>query len=384
MGRRCGGVGRATGGRLFSGKEAYISDIFHMETAPNLVSTCTAPVFRGQHSFVVSDYSLNMGLGPGEFIRSKMFNIGGFDWSIRYYPDGVNHRCRRYIAVFLELMTQGAKEASTSQIYGWEKFIERTTLDASPALLLLDRITIVCDIIVLKDGPLVSGVVLPPPTKVPPSALSSDFEKLLESKEGADITFVVKGESFPVHKVVLIARSPILKALLCGSMTESGASHITVEEMEPVVFKALLHFIYTDSLMPFDNCDEDKLVPHLLRAADRYGMERLKAICEVKLCMNIDVERVITIFVLADQHQCNMLKRACLNFLATPNTLEKVIKTPEYDELKNLDPRNFPQTEDGRFFVAMRMLWWEILFRLTFPPLHFPHIAGMPRLGLPA
>uniref|UniRef100_A0A0D9X5K9 BTB domain-containing protein n=1 Tax=Leersia perrieri TaxID=77586 RepID=A0A0D9X5K9_9ORYZ len=338
MGRRCGGVGRATGGRLFSGKEAYISDIFHMETAPNLVSTCTAPVFRGQHSFVVSDYSLNMGLGPGEFIRSKMFNIGGFDWSIRYYPDGVNHRCRRYIAVFLELMTQGAKEASTSQIYGWEKFIERTTLDASPALLLLDRITIVCDIIVLKDGPLVSGVVLPPPTKVPPSALSSDFEKLLESKEGADITFVVKGESFPVHKVVLIARSPILKALLCGSMTESGASHITVEEMEPVVFKALLHFIYTDSLMPFDNCDEDKLVPHLLRAADRYGMERLKAICEVKLCMNIDVERVITIFVLADQHQCNMLKRACLNFLATPNTLEKVIKTPEYDELKNLDP----------------------------------------------
>ncbi|KAF0900466.1 hypothetical protein E2562_032074 [Oryza meyeriana var. granulata] len=320
-------------------RRRHISDIFHMEAVPISVSTCTTPALHGQHSFMVSDYSLNMGLGLGEFIRSKTFNVGGFDWSIRYYPDGVKRRCEKYISVFLELMTQGAKEISQACTYGWEKFIERTTLEASAELLVLDRITIECHIIVLKEGPLVSGVDVSPPTMIPPSKLSDDFGKLLESKEEADITFLVMGEAFPAHKVVLIARSPVFKALLCGSMMEHGASHITVEEMEPIVFKALLHFIYTDSLMPLDNCNANELMRHLLHAADRYGIERLKAICEMKLCMDIDVERVIITLLLADQHQCNMLKQACISFLATPNTMKKVIGTPEYDQLKSLYPR---------------------------------------------
>ncbi|KAF0900459.1 hypothetical protein E2562_032067 [Oryza meyeriana var. granulata] len=65
--------------------------------------------------------------------------------------------------------------------------------------------------------------------------------------------------------------------------------------MEPDVFEALLQFIYTDSLMPLDSFDyrsANELIRHLLRAADRYGMARLKNICEMKLCTTIDVERI--------------------------------------------------------------------------------------------
>lgn len=86
-------------------------------------------------------------------------------------------------------------------------------------------------------------------------------------------------------------------------------------------------------LMWFDNTTHN-----LLRAADCYGLERLKAICETKLCLDIDVKSVMVILLLADQHQCDMLKQACFSFIANPNTLETVTGTPEYHQFKSLYP----------------------------------------------
>ncbi|GJN09604.1 hypothetical protein PR202_ga27625 [Eleusine coracana subsp. coracana] len=68
---------------------------------------------------------------------------------------------------------------------------------------------------------------------------------LLEDKEGADITFSVGREKFPAHKVVLFMRSPVLKGQLLGPMRDKGTDIVTVDDMQPEVFRALLHFIYT-------------------------------------------------------------------------------------------------------------------------------------------
>ena len=54
---------------------------------------------------------------------------------------------------------------------------------------------------------------------------------------------------------------------------------VTVEDMQPDVFRALLHFIYTDLLPDMDDLDRDEyseMICHLLVASDRYAMERLK------------------------------------------------------------------------------------------------------------
>ncbi|KAF0900460.1 hypothetical protein E2562_032068 [Oryza meyeriana var. granulata] len=105
----------------FSMRSTYL--IFFMEAVAISVSTCTAPALHGQHSFMVFDYSMNKALGLGEFIRSNTFNVGGFDWSIRYYPDGANSRSKEYISVFLELMKQGAQNigwaVSTYRMDNW-------------------------------------------------------------------------------------------------------------------------------------------------------------------------------------------------------------------------------------------------------------------------
>ncbi|TVU42551.1 hypothetical protein EJB05_08963, partial [Eragrostis curvula] len=61
------------------------------------------------------------------------------------------------------------------------------------------------------------------------------------------------------------------------------------------VFKALLHFIYNNSLNIMDDIEgEDirEIVKHLLVAAYRYAMERLKLICEQTLSKRLSAENV--------------------------------------------------------------------------------------------
>jgi speckle-type POZ protein len=84
--------------------------------------------------------------------------------------------------------------------------------------------------------------------KVSPSNLSQHLGKLLLAEKGADVTFSVGGETFAAHKIILAARSPVFEAELYGEMKERNAQCIMVEDMQPAAFKALLHFIYTDSL----------------------------------------------------------------------------------------------------------------------------------------
>jgi speckle-type POZ protein len=115
--------------------------------------------------------------------------------------------------------------------------------------------------------------------------------------------------------------------------------------MEAEVFESLLHFIYTDSLsqMTHEGNDEGAKLDvmrasHLLVAADRYDIKRLKFICEQKLCSHIDTDMVATSLVLAQQHSCHGLKEACLQFLACPYNLEAMKASDGYEHLKRTCP----------------------------------------------
>ena len=83
---------------------------------------------------------------------------------------------------------------------------------------------------------------------------------LLLSEKGADVVFDVGGQTFAAHRCVLAARSPVFSAELLGTMKESNNTTgvVRVDDMEAQVFKALLHFVYTDSLPRTEKEDKGK------------------------------------------------------------------------------------------------------------------------------
>lgn len=126
-------------------------------------------------------------------------------------------------------------------------------------------------------------------------------------------------------------------AELFGDMKEKASQHVEIEDMGPEVFRALMQFIYADTspeLVEGTEEDARMMAQHLLVAADRYGMERLKIICEEKMCADISVDTVSTALALAEQHGCSELKARCIKFIvATPANLRAVVKTEGYAHL---------------------------------------------------
>ncbi|KAF7009959.1 hypothetical protein CFC21_024437 [Triticum aestivum] len=338
-------------------------------------SRCTPVTAPATLVFEIDGYSLHKGMGADKFIRSTAVSVGGYEWCIRYYPDGADTHANSlgHVSVYLELLSKGAKvralydlrlvdhttglsssvfsvlkspmvfdslsTSGTSYSWGLPYFKKKSELEKSDYLR-DDRLVIECDLTVIKE-PLVADTAITAEVQMPPSDLAEIFGKLLEAAEEADVAFEVEGEIFPAHKIVLAARSLVFKAELYGPMRGKCGQNITVEEMQPAVFKALLHFIYTDSLPSMDNLDDDEkkeMVRHLLLAADRYAMERMKMMCEDILCETLDVETVATMLALADQHNCSRLKDACAEFIMSSNRLDDVLASQGYVHLKKSCP----------------------------------------------
>ena len=74
------------------------------------------------------------------------------------------------------------------------------------------------------------------------------------------------------------------------------------------------------------------MVQHLLVAADRFDITRLRAICEARLCEMMEVETAATTLALAEQSRAQALKGACLDFIAA--NLADVMLTDGYKHME--------------------------------------------------
>ncbi|CAN6236305.1 unnamed protein product [Urochloa humidicola] len=330
------------------------SVVKHGQSLLETSSRCVTGSVTAAHNFEVTNFSQLDGMGARKFVSSSTFSIGGYDWRVDFYPDGnkkedggVHVSAFLYfvggidgVTVKLSFSLLGKDNQVSKQVrdtrtfpsvgsdWGWSKFIEKSKLQQ---LLRLngDRFTIRC-VLTLIDAPHTEERST---IEIPKSKLHQDLTDMLKNGEGADVTFSVRDQLFSAHKCILAMRSTVFKAELFGAMKEKDTKCIKIDDMEPIVFEALLHFIYTDSLL--DDCDADKNVAmqHLLVAADRYGLDRIRLMCEDKLCQGIDVETVATTLVLAEQHHCTQLKDACLGFIASRNVLGVVMKTDGFKHL---------------------------------------------------
>lgn len=321
-------------------------------------------------------YSVSKGIGIGRYIASETFDVGGYSWAIYFYPDGKSVEDNSlYVSLFialasegndvralfeLTLMDQSGKENHKihthfgrpletgpytlkyrGSMWGYKRFFKRTTLETSDYLK-DDCLQVHCCVGVVKshtEGPKIYSI------PVPVSDIGQHFGQLLESGKGTDVNFQVNGEIFAAHKLVLAARSPVFRAQLFGQMKDQNTEFINIEEMEVPVFKALLHFMYWDSLPDFEELTglnsrwaSTVMFQHLLAAADQYGLERLRLLCEASLCDSVSIDTVSTTLALAEQHHCFQLKSVCLKFVAMPKNLRAVMQTDGFDYLKDSCP----------------------------------------------
>ncbi|KAJ4762021.1 BTB/POZ and MATH domain-containing protein 2 [Rhynchospora pubera] len=305
----------------------------------------------------------NTQLKAEKFVSSPLFHAVGHDWVIDYYPRG---SCRNSIntSSFIirlqgeykevnptfrcSLMRKDGTEISLSRILKREGEVFQIAVERSPfqgqiiayfglRFSLFDKIPnydsfeLICSIYNTENFS----------REVPKSFnLQSQIEKLLESSETSDVTFVVENHSFRCHRSILAARSSVLKAELFGNMVEATQKQIKIDDICPEVFKAMLHFMYTDSFpcCEFETVSADEMAQHLLVVADRYAIEGLKALCEGKLCDSISLESVSSTLALAEQHNSSRLKSSCLEFISEPGIMLSWMSTDEYVDLV----RNFP------------------------------------------
>ncbi|GJN07913.1 hypothetical protein PR202_ga25786 [Eleusine coracana subsp. coracana] len=181
---------------------------------------------------------------------------------------------------------------------------------------------------------------------VPPSDIHQDFARLLQSGEGTDMTFQVGNKTLQAHRCVLAARSSVFRNQLFSSGEGMASSSvIRIDNMEPKVIELLLCFIYSDQMPEIietegeevtqQDDDMDVIWKHLLTAADRYELQRLKLLCEEKLCGYINASTVATILALAEQHHCQGLKETCLDFLESPANLQDVMATGGLEHVRS-------------------------------------------------
>ncbi|XP_062217686.1 BTB/POZ and MATH domain-containing protein 2-like [Phragmites australis] len=306
------------------------------------VSTCVPEAEQGTHVFDIFGYSQHRGIGAGNPMISGKFYVGGPKWHVLFYPDGFSSSIERYqncISVGLALASENVKVRASYELQlvdqstglrvpvykaalrvfirdddsSWfTMLLQKRSVFETSTYLRDDHVTIKCIVTVIKE-PMMPKTKPFPEIEVLPSNITEHFAKRLEENEGVNVNFSV-GENFTVHKIVLAARSTVFKAKLYGPMREAGTSPITIKDVQPDVFKALLHSIYTETLPPMDDLEGD---------------DHSEMICRLL---------VGTTLALADQHHCDMLKDACIKFITCSNAVEAVVSTQGYKMPKRTCP----------------------------------------------
>ncbi|RLM75696.1 BTB/POZ and MATH domain-containing protein 3-like [Panicum miliaceum] len=379
-----------------------------MASEPRSASAIVGASVTGHHVLHVESYSpTKEELPTGKFISSCPFRVGGRSWSMLYYPNGHDSGHADSIVVFLQLDASDASDdppaaapvrararfslldqdsklvPSHTGTTGLTEFslpgrsligfalIRRDLLEKSQHLR-DDCFKISCDVIIhreLRTEDRNSSPRAPPLVAVPPPDLNRHLGDLLAAEHDADVTFQVAGETFRAHRCILAARSSVFKAQLLGAMREGTSSReapVRVADMDPRVFRALLAFLYTDALpddLPGQGEEEEAaaaMAQHLLVAADRYDLKRLKLICEEKLCKHIDTGSVATILALAEQHNCCGLKKACFRFISSPSTLNDALATDGFQHLARSCPSLLQELLSNTCTLKQTSYWYRV------------------------
>ncbi|KAF0895486.1 hypothetical protein E2562_013582 [Oryza meyeriana var. granulata] len=319
---------------------------FLLPSHPPARYAVTATPATVSHLVRIDGYSRTRKAPNGEFVEDSGFIVGDRRWYIQFYPNGHGPGDAGAVSIYV-----GMARCDVQPVVGNVRFslvdsdgkpvplfiqsmsgvdfskndfgmkIKRPELEASGCLN-DDGFTVLCELAFVNGG---AGAQLKDGVKVPPSNLHRHLADLLWKKQGGgDVSIEVQGKTFTAHRWMLAARSAVMAAELSSSTSSSDAAATTTakettttlrvdDDMDPEVFRALLHFIYTDALPDMTKDAAAAMATRLHVAAGRYRMERLQLICEDTLCKNVNV---VT----------RSMAVVCLDYLSCQKKLKQLMK----------------------------------------------------------
>ena len=150
---------------------------------------------------------------------------------------------------------------------------------------------------------------------------------LFNDKAFADVMIKCGDAKFKAHKAILASQSPVFKKMLESDMKEQRTNVIEISDVDQAVISDMLAYLYTGSAPHMDT-----LLKELLNVANKYELPQLFAMCENQLKSEIKISNVIELLILADMHNAEHLKEACLNYFR--HNSASVRSTSQWKELK--------------------------------------------------
>lgn len=164
--------------------------------------------------------------------------------------------------------------------------------------------------------------------EIPPSSLLLDMQQFVNAEKFSDITFVLEGNKHVYGHKMLLSRCPYFTAMFASEMKESLERkvrlpryggvvilyflflQVTIENISHDIFLLMLRYLYTDDCeITLENAME------LFEAADIYGIDRLKSMCEQTIISSIDIDNAAAIFHASDMHHAQYLREMALNYI---------------------------------------------------------------------
>uniref|UniRef100_A0A0E0QL76 BTB domain-containing protein n=1 Tax=Oryza rufipogon TaxID=4529 RepID=A0A0E0QL76_ORYRU len=155
--------------------------------------------------------------------------------------------------------------------------------------------------------------------------------------DGSDVSFSVGGETLiHAHRAVLAARSPVFRAELLGSMAEATMPCVTLHDIEPATFRALLHLVYTDALPASSTSSSTaaaavECIDFLMKDSNfkKAAVTDDYLHLYAELPESVSVETVAITLACNKMHNYTELKARCLDFFMEESNFRKGVVTDD-------------------------------------------------------
>ena len=154
------------------------------------------------------------------------------------------------------------------------------------------------------------------PRNITPSVqaqkLADGLRSFCTSSGPTDLTVIVEGVRFPVHKLLLCHVSVYFRAMFTNHMKEQHASVVETQLCSAHIFSVLRHFIYTGTVDGEITSDNACAVLH---AAAAFQIKELEVTMQYYLSHQFDCHNALNMWALAKDMQLNILERLSMKWM---------------------------------------------------------------------